>query len=295
MSAVKNYLLLTVAVVNISTASIFVRLSGVHGFVAASWRLIISAFLTAVLLLVLEKRTPDLPGWRDFTLMFASGVFLALHFGLWMMSLEDLQVGPSVTIVDSYPALLAVVGYFFFRERYSVYQLLGAGIAFMGIALLSFHTAHGTLSSMSPGDPVRGAVLSFLGMIAVAMYFIIGKHLRVQYSTLEYTLFVYTIASIVSVLITLALGYELSGYETRTYLYLIGLAVFPMIGGHTIINYALGKLSLLSATIPILGEPVGASVLAWLILGESLDINTILYMTMTIIGIALTVASEGSK
>jgi len=57
------------------------------------------------------------------------------------------------------------------------------------------------------------------------------------------------------------------------------------LGGHSILNYLLRytKASIITATV--LGEPIGASILAVLILNEVLPFNSYIYMTITIIGI----------
>ncbi len=281
------------AVVNISTASILVRLAGVHGFVAASWRLIIATIITLAALLLLEG-VPRRPSTRDLFLMTASGVFLALHFGLWMMSLFHLYVAPSVTIVDSYPALLAIVGRLVFKEEYGPGQLLGAGLAMAGVAGLSLHSSGGGLAPPG-GDPVTGVVLAFAGMLCVAGYFIIGKSLRSRYSTLEYTLVVYGVASVVASTVAYLLGYSLAVGDPETAMYLVLLALLPMLGGHTLINYVLPRLSLLAATVPVLGEPVGAGILAWLVLGETVDAGTAAFMAVTLTGIGLVLVLERSE
>lgn len=53
------------------------------------------------------------------------------------------------------------------------------------------------------------------------------------------------------------------------------------------INYLLARMSLLAATIPVLGEPVGASLLAWAILGEPVTLVEAGWMLLTLAGISL--------
>jgi len=287
------YALLALAVLNISTASILVRLAGVHGFVAATWRLILSALITW-LLLALTRQPPPRPPPRDLALMTASGAALALHFGLWMMSLFHLSVAVSVTIVDSYPALLAIAGVVLYGERPTRLQAAGAIAAIAGVGLLAWYSA-GAGRAPEGGDPVLGSLLAFAGMLAVATYFIIGKRMRSEYTTLQYTGIVYSVAALVSAGITMTMGLPLTGYPPRTYLLLALLALLPMIGGHTVINYALSRLSLLAATIPILGEPVGAALLAWLILGEPVTPVEAGLMALVIVGLAMVLWGEEAR
>lgn len=291
-----EYLLLAVAVLNVSTASILVRLSGVHGFVAATWRLVFSSLITLALVAASRGLREELArvSRRDATLMVLSGLMLALHFDLWMTSLQHLSVAASVTIVDSYPAVLALVGYSLFRERYSVVQLAGAGAAVAGIMLLSLHSSRGGIAPPG-GNPALGAAASFSGMLAVAAYFSIGKEVRARLSTATYTGVVYASAAFFSTAATFLLGKPLTGFHAETWVYLALLAVLPMIGGHTVINYLLSRLSLLASTAPILGEPVGASILAMVVLGEPLDGATAAYMAVTLAGIGMVVLGEQKR
>ncbi|NOZ30492.1 MAG: DMT family transporter [Crenarchaeota archaeon] len=286
-------MLVVFAVINISTASILVRLANVQGFVAASWRLILSSILTILLLLASREKQSLHFEKRDLLLMTISGVALALHFGLWMVSLFHLTVAASVTIVDSYPAILALIGYYLLREKYNKWQLIGAGTAMLGVAGLAISSSQGGLAPPG-GDPIIGSLLAFSGMIAVAVYFSIGKSMRTRYGTLTYTSVVYSIAAIVSTTITYTLGYSLTGYTLETYMYLAGLALFPMLGGHTIINHVLKRLSLLAATVPVLGEPIGAAILAWIILAEPVTLKEAAWMAVTLTGISLVLLKEKS-
>ncbi len=293
-----DYLVLAIAVLNISTASILVRLAGVHGFVAATWRLALGALFTAALLALLyaagRHRRPVIPGGRDLLLAAASGAALALHFDLWMVSLFHLSVALSVTVVDSYPAVLAAVGRLVFGERYTPRQLAGAFLAMAGVAGIAWYTGRGA-PAPEGGDPALGFALALGGMLVVAAYFSIGRGLRERYTTLEYTLPVYSVAALVSASLTYAVGERLTGYQAEVYAYLALLALLPMLGGHTLINYALGRLTLLAATVPVLGEPVGAAILAWLVLGEPVTLQEAALMAVTLAGIALVLAGEGRR
>jgi len=290
-----DVVLLGVAVISVSTAAILVRLSNVHGFAAATWRLSLSSFITLSIVLAYreERRALRLDRVMLF-LALGSGVALALHFDLWMLSLSFIGVAPSVAIVDSYPGLLALLGYLFLGERYSKIQIAGAFLAMLGVSLMSFHATPPS-SAVFRGDSVIGVLLALGGMIAVSIYFLIGRKLRRHVSTWVYTFYVYSFAAITSLLLSVMLGVRLYGFRAEQYMYLVLLAVIPMMGGHTVLNYLLKKFSLLAVTVPVLGEPIGASILAWIILGEAIDVQTALYMAVILLGITLTVQREARR
>ncbi len=282
-----DYIILSIALVNVSAASILVRLASVHGFVAASWRLIIGSILTLALLLLFRRGTPlQKPTPKEVFYMVISGVSLALHFGLWMWSLQHLNVGPSVTIVDGYPALLAVIGTIFFGERYTMKEYTGIGLTFSGVALLSIESFREGVAPPG-GDPILGSILSFLGMIAVAIYFAIGKYIRMNIDTMTYTGYVYTTAALTSLVMVYIIGEPMTGYPLESYFYLLLLGTVPMLGGHTLLNYLLKRMKLAAVTAPVITEPIVSSILAYILFKEYLSPYIIVYMGITILGITL--------
>jgi len=290
------YAILGVAVVNVSTASILVRLAGgegVHGFAVATWRLALSSILTWILLLLLggSSLARLLSKPRDLVLMSMSGIALALHFMLWMHSLAHINVAASVTIVDSYPALLAIVGRFILGERYSVAQYLGSMVAFMGVIGLSLVSYTGDLAPPG-GDPVLGALLAFGGMLAVSAYFTIGRVMRARYTTLEYTAIVYTMGAVTAIPLTVLAGINMVNLTLKAWMFIVLVTLIPMLGGHTLINYVIGRLSLLATTVPVLGEPVGATLLALLLLGEPVSQEVAIFMALTLSGILMVLVWE---
>jgi drug/metabolite transporter (DMT)-like permease len=63
-------------------------------------------------------------------------------------------------------------------------------------------------------------------------------------------------------------GTPIFGYDVRTYIYCFLLALMCQTVGHTLFNWALKHVGATIVTFAVLGEPVGASILAMLILRE---------------------------
>jgi drug/metabolite transporter (DMT)-like permease len=56
---------------------------------------------------------------------------------------------------------------------------------------------------------------------------------------------------------------DLTGYPARDWWIFAALAAGPMMLGHTGVNYALRYVPAYVANIAIMGEPVGATIIAW--------------------------------
>ena len=92
--------------------------------------------------------------------------------------------------------------------------------------------------------------------------------MRKKYSLLAYVFPVYLFASLIITAVTLMTRTPLAGYDGMTYLYCFLMALVCQIMGHTLFNWALRHVRATIVTFGVLGEPVGASILAFLILAE---------------------------
>src|SRR5699024_11671032 len=64
------------------------------------------------------------------------------------------------------------------------------------------------------------------------------------------------------------LNNDFTGYTKNHWLIFLALAIFPTFFGHTIFNWALKWVSTSNISMAIVFEPIGASILAYFILGE---------------------------
>ncbi len=275
-----DYLLITVMALSFSSASVLVLLSRAPGPVAATWRLVFSsAILMAFSAATGRLRELSALRKRDLALLLLSGVFLAAHFDLWMTSLYFISVAVSVTLVDSYPAVLVVVGRLLFKESYSARELLGSLVAMAGVAMLSL---------LDPSARfLYGVILSIGGMISMVAYLSLGKAMRRMISTTSYTLVVYSSAAAVSGLVSLVGGFNMVRYGPASWAYLLALAVIPMMGGHTVMNYLIGRRNLIASTIAMMAEPVGSAALAYVIFGQVIRPEEAAFMAVTLLGIGV--------
>jgi drug/metabolite transporter (DMT)-like permease len=86
---------------------------------------------------------------------------------------------------------------------------------------------------------------------------------------LEYAVVAYLAAAAALLVACLWSGAALSGYDAPTWAGVAGLVAGPQLLGHTLINFALRDIDVVSVSVAIMVEPVIATVLALLLLGES--------------------------
>jgi drug/metabolite transporter (DMT)-like permease len=216
---------------------------------------------------------------RDVLLMALSSTALALHFGLWITSLEYTSIASSVVLVTSHPAFVAVLSFFLWGERLNKLTVGGIVIALAGVVVINY----GGFSFGS--DAVLGNLLALAAGFVVAGYLIIGGQLRERIDLLSYLAIIYSGAAVLLLAATLVMGYGFTGYTPGTYLMMVLLALVPQLIGHSSLNLAVRLVPVTLVSVAILGEPVGATLLGGLILGELPTVNEIIGGVLILAGI----------
>ena len=197
---------------------------------------------------------------KEALLVVLSGVALTFHFGLWIVSLTLTLVSTSVILVTSHPIFVAGVSHFLLKEKVRRTAVVGIIIAFSGVTLIS-------LSDYSLGsDTLLGDLMAFLGGICAGIYFLSGRVARQSVAVGPYAFSVYGLSAMLLFLSAAIAGDKLLITNGREITLFLLLALIPTIFGHTMFNYALKKVPAHIISTSVLGEPVGASILAYLLL-----------------------------
>lgn len=288
--------MLAVGVCVVSTASILIRYaqqSGASSLTIATLRL---AFATALLTPYAWPRTRrELRGAdrRTIVLALVSGVVLAVHFATWISSLEYTSVASSAVLVTTNPIWVGLAAWLWLREPPTL--LAAAGIALgVGGGLLVF-TAEGSGSGGTPApNAMAGNLLALTGALTASAYLLIGRQLRGTLSLTAYIWVAYGTAALVLFVTTILAGEPLLGLPAMVYVLTLLLAAGPQLIGHTTFNWALRRLPAPTVAMAILGEPVGAAILAWLLFGEDATPIQLAGFALLLAGVYITARSEAA-
>lgn len=195
----------------------------------------------------------------------ASGTALAAHFALFLGSLALTTVASSVTLTTMSPIFVALGGWRFLGEATARRTWIGMGITTLGAVVIGVADA----SAIDLGaTAVLGDVMAFGAAIAVTGYLLIGRVARRDVTATSYSATVYAWAAAWLLAVCLAVDAPLWGYDPVVWLAIAGIVAGPQLLGHTVFNTLLSSVSATVVSIVILAEPVGSTVLAWLLLDE---------------------------
>lgn len=306
------FVVLFIAVLIVSTASILIRMAQAEGapsLAVATWRMIMSGLILTPI--AWGQRGDELRRLRKTDIIWgiASGSFLAIHMATWVSSLAYTSVASSVALVTTNPLWIALITYFFFGERISRNTGLGVAAALTGSLLLAL--SDGGVLTLEPGlaglrfnwrnliapagkadTALLGDGLALIGAITAAAYLLIGRNLRARLTTTAYVWLSYSSAMLLLTAFSLVAGIPFFGYTWMAFVWFLLLAIGPQLMGHTSFNWALAHLSATFVAISILGEPIGSSLLAYFIFGETFAPLQFAGFTLLLAGIGLGVLGE---
>ena len=282
----RAYLVLGAGVLIVSTAAILIRYAhaeGVSSLAIAAWRMSLAALVLLPLAAAhssAELRSLTRAQWG---LALAAGVFLGVHFASWIVSLEYTSVASSVALVTTNPIWIALFSWLILRERLSLRLSCAIALALAGSAAIFLADEAG---SAAP-QPLLGNGLALLGSLTVCGYLLIGRKLRSRITLLPYISIVYGCAAACLMAAALVAGTRLAGYSGTAWALLVALALGPQLLGHSAFNYALKHLSATVIAVAVLGEPIGSSLLAWLIFDEGMGAAKLAGVGLLLAGIFL--------
>jgi drug/metabolite transporter (DMT)-like permease len=277
------------SIIAVSFASIFILSCQSPPLSIAFYRLLFTTLLLAPLLLFRKKIREEIKALPKKTIgiMIAIGIILATHFSFWITSLTMTSVASSVILVTAHPVLVAPVSFYLLKEKISWVNVVGITISLIGVGVLVF----GNYGFSHLGlDSLQGNLLALLGGLAAGLYILGGRTLRKKVTTITYVLIVYAAGTITLFFICLGLNAPVYGLIGSDYIIILAMAIVSGIFGHTLYNWSLGYIRASIMSVALLGEPIGSSLLAYIIpwIHQEPPIFTFIGGSIILIGIYLT-------
>jgi drug/metabolite transporter (DMT)-like permease len=265
-----QWFVLATGIAAISWAAPLVRLAEPAPVLAiAALRL---GFAAPPMLVIASVRgTEDLRTARrsDLGAMVLAALALTGHFVFWIAALQRTSIITGVVLVTMQPIFVGIGAWIVLRERPSRPVVLGASIALAGALLLAG-------DDLGDRGSLVGDLMALTGGLLSSAYLVIGRGARQCISTASYGAGVYSMTALLLLVLAFVSGTPLTGHATGSYAAIMALAIVPQLIGHNAFNWSLGFLPAAAVAVAILGEPVGATAIAAIVLDE---VPTLLELT----------------
>jgi drug/metabolite transporter (DMT)-like permease len=292
-------------VLAVSAASIFIRFAqneGAPSIVIAAYRLTIASLVLAPLALTRHRSELQQLARREWALALLSGFFLAIHFATWITSLQYTSIASSVVLVSTAPLWVALLSPFVLHERISRSAVIGLALALTGSIAVGLsdsctwqagRVACPPLQTFLARTTFLGDFLALVGAWMAAGYMLVGRRLRAKMDLVPYVTVVYGMAAVVLIAIMFGRRESPLGYSPSVYLWVILLGLVPQLIGHSTYNWALRYMPASFVSVALLGEPIGSTILAYIIFQEQPSWLKIIGAVSILAGIWLASRTDG--
>jgi drug/metabolite transporter (DMT)-like permease len=265
----------------IAFSGILVRLADVTPDTAAVFRCLLAVPLLG-LLATRERRSFGLRTPRERLLAAAAGVFFALDLAFWHRSIESVGAGLATVLGNLQVVLVALAAWAILGERPGGLILAAIPVALSGIVLIS-----GVLEAGAFGrDPVGGVMFGVLTSLAYTGFILV---LRRGNQDLRRPAGPLLDATATSAVVGAGIGWALGTLDPTpgwpAFGWLVALALTSQVVGWLLISVSLPRLPAAVTSMLLTIQPVGAVLLAMLILAESPSALQLLGVVLVLAGV----------
>jgi drug/metabolite transporter (DMT)-like permease len=270
---------LAVAVVAVSSSSVLVRKMDALPLAIAAWRTLGAALVLSPALVFPRHAIAR----RDGAALALAGVVVAVHFWAWFSAISSTTILRATVLGSLVPAWTAAIELVVWGRAPDRRLWIGLAIALPGLALLAGDGGRGSLG---------GDALAILAGLLWAVVLAIQGDVRQRVGAVP-TMFV-ECASAAAVLFAFAgaTGAPLAGWPAATWALLAAAVLGPQLIGHQGFAWALRWVPPSTVATLALLEPVGASLLAAILLEERPGPTAVVGGALVLTGVALSIRSS---
>ena len=271
------YPLLIIGLVAISTSPVIAKmLPLVPATVIAFWRMAIASALLWVYSVFFSYKSVKS---NNSILVYLAGASLAMHFIFWFGALKLTSIANTTVLGIVAPAFTLLIEKLFYGKKIGAFSSIALIIVFIGCVIVQ-----GSDLGRFSGEGL-GNIMAILSAVFLGIVFLIGSKARQEIGVLTYTKNLFSVSALVLLSCSLLLNNPVFNYSINNYFWLCMLGVVPTLIGHTIFSYSIKYVSPTIITSIPLGEPIIASILAFVLFKEG--VSSFVFMGGLVIAVGL--------
>lgn len=212
-----------------------------------------------------------------------------LYFLFEGYAMQNTSASQAGVLVSCLPIIVAFLAYYMLQEQLSKAIIVGFSLCIGGSFLLTLVSP----SSLNASDPVFGNFLEFLAMVCAAYYSVSLKYLSTRYAPLS----LIALQGLSGTLFFAPFIFfaELPSVHYSNALWsILYLGTFVTLGGYGLYNYALSKVSVLTAAAYSNLIPIFSLLLSMLLLDEMLNTEQWLSIVLVFSGVMVSQLHKSS-
>ena len=267
-----------------STGGVFGRKAAVGGVVLSFWRMWIALVVMSVVMAVMRRpiRLRDIRGGA------VMGVMFGFNICAFFIALEHIPVAVALIIGALTPVIALPIAVFAMGERMTAVKAWCAFAAVVGVvcAVLTAPSSKGSSNS------AVGYVWAVLSLLVWVGYLLLSKQARRTVGTLELMWVMAFLGSITVSAIVLFTRSHVGEMHGTGWLWVSLLTLGPGLLGHGLFAWAQPRVEASVSSVLIQLEPVTASMIAWMMLGQRVSLSQALSMAVVVAALSVLAWAE---
>ena len=181
---------------------------------------------------------------------------VALNYGE-----QTVQAGAAALLISTSPVFTAVFSTRYLGERLTGWGWAGVLVAFAGAVVIAFGQGGGVSFNAD-------ALLILVAAVATSLYFIVSKPPLRHYTALEFTTYAIWAGTLPMLVFAPGLVEQMPHAAPESTIAVVLLGIFPGAISYVLWSYALSKMPASVLSTFLYFQPVNATIIAWLWLGE---------------------------
>ena len=250
---------------SITFSGVLVRLANVEPATAAIFRCVYALPILGLIALIERRRYGPQPA-AQLRLAMLAGIFFALDLVIWHHTIGLVGAGLATVLGNTQVVFVALLAWWVLGERPPRRTLLAMPVVLAGVVLIS-----GVIGKGAYGvNPGLGVITGLVVGVSYAGFLLILRHGNADLRRPAGPLFGATlVGGVVSLLMGIPLGEVDLVPSWPAHGYLLALALSSQVVGWLLISVSLPRLPAALTSVILTLQPVGAVLLAMILLGEA--------------------------
>jgi len=280
-----GYLLIAVASILWGTLGVFGKMAFQYEITPTlliTLRLWISSCTVFFIIIVFKRKLYKIKR-RDIPFLVIFGLFpIALQRVAYFYALDFTTATVAAMLYYTYPAIVAVMSVFLFKETITKKTVLAIVLTFLGASFVVKIYETSLLIVNLPG-----ILFGLLSGVLFAVYVAMVKRLRSDYSSWTLVLYGDGIGAIALTFIACFSPSQVTKFPVQLWLLVFTISWIPSLLGYFLYSHALKYVEATKGSIVSIIEPVSAGLLSVIILAETLEPPQLLGIVLALIGISI--------
>jgi len=264
-----GYLLAVIAAVSwatLGTLCKFLYHYGANPLTAVTIRAVIAFATLAIILATMNRRLLRI-GWQDIPFFALYGlVGITINYASYFYALHWTTVTTAVILLYTYPAMVTLLAVLFLGERLDRIKGVALGLTFIGCCLVvqGYDLAALRLN-------VYGILFGLVAGVTAAVYSLLGKRALQRYDSWTVVCYALGFGALFLVIWCSPRAILTVNYSWQAWAAMLAVAWIPTLLAYALFTTSMKYLEASRASITATLEPVIASLLAYLFLGEVME------------------------